>query len=123
MPIYEYESLEPEKGCRMCVRGFEEIQAVNSAPLSLCPGCGGPVRRIISMCYAAVMEDSPEHARVEGKISNYEREGMWSHAAELADKHSEHTRDPSLKNRALEDYKKAGYSLDTLERHTTPKDD
>lgn len=123
MPIYEYESLEPKKGCRMCVRRFEEIQAVNSTPLSVCPGCGRPIRRIISACHAAVMEVSPEYARVADKIAGYEREGMWSHAAELADKHSEHTKDPSLKNRALEDYKKAGYSLDTLEKHSTSKDD
>ncbi len=75
------------------------------------------------MCHAAVMEASQEQGRMEAKISSYERDGMWSHAAELADKHSEHTKDRSLKNRALEDYKKAGYSLDTLERHSISKDD
>jgi hypothetical protein len=42
---------------------------------------------------------------------------MWSHAAELADKHSEKTKDKSLRMRALDDYKKAGYDVDTLSKH------
>jgi hypothetical protein len=44
---------------------------------------------------------------------------MWSHAAELADKHSETTGDGSLKTRALDNYKKAGYDVDRL---TSSKD-
>ncbi len=35
------------------------------------------------------METPDEDRRVEKKIGDYERSGMWSHAAELADKHSE----------------------------------
>jgi hypothetical protein len=42
--------------------------------------------------------------QTESKIHNYEREGMWSHAAELADK-------VGLDERAREDYKKAGYNM------------
>ncbi|RJR16972.1 MAG: zinc ribbon domain-containing protein [Desulfobacteraceae bacterium] len=117
MPIYEYESLIPEEGCKMCFRGFEHIQTISSPALTNCPGCGLPVRRIISRCHGAISEASPEHQQVEARIAHYEREGMWSHAAELADKHSERIKDPGLKTRALDDYKKAGYSIDTLEKH------
>lgn len=123
MPIYEYESLDPEKGCRLCFRRFERIEGVADPSLTSCPDCGGPVRRVISRCHGAVYEQSSDQRRVEERIRSYEREGMWSHAAELADKHSERTKDPVLRNRALEDYKKAGYSLDTLEKHATSKMD
>ena len=60
------------------------------------------------------METSEEHVSVSNKITEYEKSGMWSHAAELADKHSENIKDKSLKTRALENYKKAGYDADTL---------
>jgi hypothetical protein len=45
------------------------------------------------------------------QIREYEREGKWSHAAELADKEAEKTRREDLKTRALEDYRKAGYDF------------
>jgi flagellar hook-length control protein FliK len=46
------------------------------------------------------------------KIKDYEKEGKWSHAAELADKEAEKTKRDDLKTRALENYKKAGYNFD-----------
>ena len=67
------------------------------------------------------MEVSPEHISTENKIKNYEKSGMYSHAAELADKHAEKTKDKSLKTRALDNYKKAGYDADRLARHSKPK--
>jgi hypothetical protein len=42
---------------------------------------------------------------------------MWSHAAELADKHSEKIRDTGMKLRAIDNYAKAGYDTKTLEKH------
>jgi hypothetical protein len=51
-----------------------------------------------------------------------EKSGMWSHAAELADKHSENINDKSLKTRALENYKKAGYRTDSLAKHAKFED-
>jgi hypothetical protein len=56
-----------------------------------------------------VVESSPEQNRAEKKIKEYEQSGRWSHAAELADKRAEKTQDASLRDRALENYKKAGY--------------
>jgi len=54
---------------------------------------------------------------VENKIKGYEKDGKWSHAAELADKHSEKTGDSNLKMRALDNYKNAGYNTGSLEKH------
>ena len=45
MAIYEYEHIgEP------CARGavFEVVQSMRENPLTRCPECGGPVRKIIS---------------------------------------------------------------------------
>ena len=52
------------------------------------------------------MEESAEHISTKQKIKAYEKSGMWSHAAELADKHAERIKDKRLKTRALENYEK-----------------
>ena len=117
MPIYEYEAIDGKKGCRKCIPRLEIIQGIDEKPLSKCPHCGGKIRKVISWCRAAMVETSEEHTAVEKQITRYEREGMWSHAAELADKHSEKLKDKSMKIRALEDYKKAGYDANSLEKH------
>lgn len=109
MPIYEYQAEIPEKGCKICREGFEYIQGIDEIPLSNCLKCGKRVKRIISWCHAAVIDPSPGYSRVERKITEYERAGLYSHAAELADKHSHKSKDRLLKERALENYKKAGY--------------
>jgi hypothetical protein len=62
--------------------------------------------------------ETPEHvARTAGRIREYEKAGMWSHAAELADKQAETSRDSNLRTRALENYEKAGYDAGTLSRY------
>ncbi len=48
MPIYEYQVGEGQPGCAQCGKGWEEFQAVSAAPLTQCPCCGAPVRRLIS---------------------------------------------------------------------------
>jgi len=117
MPIYEYQAMDPEKGCRLCRTRFEHLQSLRDPALEGCPRCGGPVRKLISWCRAAVVEIPGDSAAVESRIRGYEKEGMWSHAAELADKHSEKTSDKALKTRALENYEKAGYDSGMLSRH------
>jgi putative FmdB family regulatory protein len=123
MPIYEYESKDRKKGCKHCREPFEILQGVGEAPFGECPECGGPVKRIISWCRCAVMETSEAHRSVEGRIKDYEASGMWSHAAELADKHSEKVKDKALKMRALDDYRKAGYDADFLSKHADLNND
>lgn len=41
MPIYEYE-------CLVCQKAREVIQRHNDTPLSQCPDCGGPMKKLIS---------------------------------------------------------------------------
>jgi len=113
MPIYEYQAEVPKKGCTICKEVFEYIQNVDENPLSHCPHCGKRIKKIISWCHAAVIDPSPEHSRTEKKIAEYENGGLYSHAAELADKYSHKTKDGLLKERALENYKKAGYNFDS----------
>ena len=113
MPIYEYQAEVPEKGCTICREGFEYIQGIDEKPLSHCLNCGNGVKRIISWCHAAVIDPSSERTGVEREVTEYEKAGLYSHAAELADKHSHKSKDKLLKERALENYKKAGYDLDS----------
>jgi putative FmdB family regulatory protein len=113
MPIYEYQATIPSKGCSMCCKGFEYIQGVDENPLAHCPSCGKPIKRIISRCHAAVIDSSPEYSNTEQRIAEYEKAGLYSHAAELADTYSHKTKDRLLKERALENYKKAGYNFDS----------
>lgn len=113
MPIYEYQAEVPQKGCTMCREVFEYIQDLNEKPLSHCPQCGEKVKKVISWCHAAIIDPSPEHTKTERKISDYEHAGLYSHAAELADTYSHKTKDHLLKERALENYKKAGYNFDS----------
>ena len=42
MPVYEYE-------CGECSKVFEVQQRIAEAPLSMCPECGGALRKLISM--------------------------------------------------------------------------
>jgi putative FmdB family regulatory protein len=123
MPIYEYQAIKSETSCRHCLNGFEALQQIKEKPLKKCPQCGHPVKKIISWCHSAIMENSEEHTGVVNKIKDYENSGMWSHAAELADKQSEKIKDKNLKTRALDNYKKAGYDADSLAKHAKLKDD
>lgn len=42
MPVYEYE-------CGGCDKVFEVQQRIADGPLTVCPECGGEVRKLISM--------------------------------------------------------------------------
>ena len=117
MPIYEYQALDPQHGCAKCARVFEVIQSIREKPLRTCPDCGARVKKYISRCRIAVADGNPEDARVTRQIKDYESQGMYSHAAELADTHSAKTKDKNLKTRALDNYSKAGYDSAALNSH------
>jgi len=123
MPIYEYQAVNKGRACPKCREVFEILQSIRERPLSKCPECGKEVRKVISWCHSAVTETSDAALGVERQIKDYEQAGMWSHAAELADKHSEKTKDKALKMRALENYKKAGYDADSLAKHVKSDND
>jgi putative FmdB family regulatory protein len=122
MPIYEYISCNPQSVCPVCKQPFEFIQSISEPHLKFCPECSRPVRKLISKCRAAVIEYNGHYAAVENRITEYERDGRWSHAAELADTHSSKTRDNGLKARAIENYAKAGYNPASLDAYSSEGD-
>ncbi len=67
MPIYEYEAKEPVKGCPHCRQPFEVTQRIVDPPLSVCPACGQPVRKIISLpSIGASTSGFDDHAKKKG---------------------------------------------------------
>lgn len=110
MPTYAYRAADPDKSCSHCRKGFEMVQRITEPSLTDCPRCKNPVSRVL-FAPAVVIKGSPM-TETDRKIKEYEKEGMWSHAAELADKEAEKTKREDLRVRALEDYKKAGYDFD-----------
>ncbi|WP_372795478.1 FmdB family zinc ribbon protein [Pontiella sp.] len=48
MPIREYAAVDPEKACRHCRPGFEEVEGLEAPALTACPRCGSPVARQLS---------------------------------------------------------------------------
>ncbi len=110
MPTYAYKAINLEKSCEKCNSGFEIVQRITEPELKNCPSCNNPISRVL-FAPTVVVKGSPV-TEVDRKIKEYEKEGKWSHAAELADKEAEKTKRDDLKVRALENYKKAGYNFD-----------
>ena len=48
MPTYEYEAVDPTKSCETCRKGFELVRALHAPPVTECPTCSAPVRKLIS---------------------------------------------------------------------------
>ena len=111
MPIYEYEADSPGRRCKKCAAFFEVIQRLSDPPLPSCPECGQGIKRKISKTRVILPGSARGRNEVEKKVAEYEQQGMYSHAAELADKESEKPDFAHLKERAMEDYKKAGYDF------------
>ncbi|MGZ3515403.1 MAG: FmdB family zinc ribbon protein [Thermodesulfobacteriota bacterium] len=116
MPTYQYRAINLETCCDHCKSAFEVIQRMSEPALSCCPLCKGPVCRVI-FAPTVVIKGNPV-TEADKKIKEYEREGKWSHAAELADKQAEKTKREDLKTRALDNYKKAGYNFDKYDTDT-----
>jgi len=110
MPTYKYRAVELKRSCDDCRSGFEVIQRITEPPLAVCPQCRNAIHRVL-FAPSVVIKGSPV-TEADKKIKEYEKEGRWSHAAELADKEGEKTKRKDLKTRALENYKKAGYNFD-----------
>jgi putative FmdB family regulatory protein len=111
MPIYEYQATSLGRKCKQCNSTFEVIQRLSDPPLVSCPECGKEIRRKISRSRVILPGLAKGGDEVEKKVAEYERQGMYSHAAELADKESEKPEKGYLKERAMEDYRKAGYNF------------
>jgi putative FmdB family regulatory protein len=111
MPIYEYAPSAGDNGCSHCRAGFEVLQGINDRALEVCPSCGGAVRRCISVTRVLIPGTAAGKDSIERQVAEYERQGMFSHAAELADKESEKPERAHLKERAMENYKRSGYDV------------
>lgn len=48
MPTYQYIAINPEEGCARCRKGFELRRPVDRAPLTECPLCKKPVKKLIT---------------------------------------------------------------------------
>jgi len=59
MPAYEYE-------CAACNHHFERRQKMSDPPVSLCPECGGSVKRLISGGAGTISKGSGRSSPVEG---------------------------------------------------------
>lgn len=67
MPIYEYEAKDPDACCTRCRQPFEVTQRMVDAPLTVCPACGNPVRKIISLpSIGASASGFDDHAKNKG---------------------------------------------------------
>ena len=62
MPTYEYE-------CDTCGRRFELFQTISAEPLSACPSCHGPVKRLISGGAGIIYKGNGFHSN-DYKIQN-----------------------------------------------------
>ena len=51
MPTYDYQ-------CTRCNHRFEEFQSITADPLSKCPKCGGPVKRLIGAGVGIIFKGS-----------------------------------------------------------------
>jgi putative FmdB family regulatory protein len=49
MPLYEYIAADPARSCPHCAPGFDHAQRVSDPPLSSCPQCGAPVRKVFTV--------------------------------------------------------------------------
>ena len=49
MPIYEYQTKDPAASCYRCREPFDVRQSMSDDPLEVCPECGHPVQRLISL--------------------------------------------------------------------------
>ncbi len=116
MPTYAYRAIHPERCCNHCRPGFEVMQRMTEPALICCPRCQSPICRVLFAPTVVIKGNPP--TETDRKIKDYEKEGKWSHAAELADKEAEKTKREDLKTRALEDYKKAGYNFDKYDTDT-----
>ena len=71
MPIYEYESLEPNKGCKKCAHRLEVIQGIAEEPLSYCPHCGQKLVKEWPLDKPEIkqkLETTERKSRILGKI-------------------------------------------------------
>ena len=48
MPLYTYQTTDIDRCCAHCVLPFEVMQKLADAPLTACPECDQPIKKIIT---------------------------------------------------------------------------
>lgn len=48
MPTYSYIADDPDKGCHSCRNGFDLRRPISRPPLTVCPLCKKPVKKLVS---------------------------------------------------------------------------
>jgi putative FmdB family regulatory protein len=61
MPTYEYEAKDPARSCEYCSKKFEQVQKMADAPLTVCPKCGAPVRKLFSAPLFGISRTGLDH--------------------------------------------------------------
>jgi putative FmdB family regulatory protein len=70
MPTYEYK-------CKECEHSFEVFQSMKDEPLSVCPECGGVIRRLLSGGAGVIFKGQGFYVTDKGKsaVTGAPREG------------------------------------------------
>ncbi len=48
MPLYSYRAKRENNSCKYCSTGFEALQHIKDKPLTKCPKCNAPVKKVLS---------------------------------------------------------------------------
>ncbi len=72
VPIYEYK-------CEKCGT-FEQLQKMSDAPLTTCPTCGGPVKKLISRSVGIIFK-GPGFYCTDNRSSEYKEKAKEDNAA------------------------------------------
>ena len=73
VPIYEYK-------CEKC-GVFEEVQKITDAPLTTCPTCGGPVKKLISRNVGIILKGSGFYC-TDNRSEEYKQKAKEESAAD-----------------------------------------
>ena len=58
MPTYEYRAKDESAACERCRERFEVRQSMTDEPLAVCPACGQPIERVISLCSVSAAQST-----------------------------------------------------------------
>ena len=82
MPIREYTSKDPAKGCRHCRSGYEVLEKADAAPQEACPECGEPVRRCFSSPRVGRSQSGEDDRARQAGFSKLKRVGKGEYEKE-----------------------------------------
>lgn len=78
MPIYQYKATDSDHSCQYCKVGIEAIQSMSDAPLTKCPHCQSPIKKVPSLCSGFSPMLSNSNLRDKG-FTKFEKRGDGSY--------------------------------------------